>query len=83
MAGLLDFFLSDNTLLAANGHSRRATGQGATETYTSYNTVGATQELHLLVSDPLPYYGTQGGPINTTDVGGSAVDTGTQGFQAT
>ena len=71
MAGLLDLFLDDSNLLAANGHSRRTVGQGGSENFVAYNVVGAAQTLHLNVSDPLPYYGSAGGPVLDGEFGDS------------
>ena len=71
MPGLLNLFLDDNNLLASNGHSRRTIGQGGSEAFVAYNTVGAAQILHLQVSDPLPYYFGEGGPVLDGEFGNS------------
>lgn len=70
---LIDLFLQDNSTLQANGHSRRNSGQAGTENFVAYNTVGAAQTLHNQISAPLPYFGTQGGPILDGEFGDSQV----------
>lgn len=76
MAGLLDLFLQDNSLLVQNGHSRRVAGQAGTENFVAYNTVGAAQTLHNQITAPLPYFGGAGGPIIDGEFGDSQATQG-------
>jgi len=55
MAGLLDLFLQDNTVLQQNAHSRRVKGQAGTEDFVGINLVGAAAYLHEEITGTLPY----------------------------
>ena len=56
MAGLLELFADGAFNLSQNAHSRKAPNQALTEEFVVYNpSDGAAQELHTLISAPLPY----------------------------
>ena len=67
MAGLLEIFQNDQFGLGTSAHSRKLQGQTNLETeFVAYNVVGAAQELHNLITAPLPYKGGAAGPIIDT-----------------
>lgn len=67
MAGLLELFQDDAFGLGDSAHSRKLKGnQNLEEQFLAYNVVGAAQNLHNLITSPLPYKGTQAGPIIDT-----------------
>lgn len=67
MAGLLELFQNDQFGLGDSAHSRKLKGQVDLEgEFVAYNTVGAAQELHNLITNPLPYQGGAAGPIIDT-----------------
>ena len=67
MAGLLEIFQNDQFGLGTTAHSRKLQGQTNLETeFVAYNVVGAAQELHTLITAPLPYQGGAAGPIIDT-----------------
>lgn len=69
MAGLLEIFQKDQFGLGTSAHSRKLQGQTNLETeFVAYNVVGAAQELHSLITAPLPYKGGAAGPIIDTKV---------------
>ena len=67
MSGLLNIFQTDQFGLGDSAHSRKLKGNSNLEVeFIAYNTFGAAQELHTLISNPLPYKGGAAGPINDT-----------------
>lgn len=67
MSGLLDIFQKDQFGLGDSAHSRKLKGNNNLEVeFVAYNVVGAAQELHTLITAPLPYKGGAAGPINDT-----------------
>lgn len=67
MAGILDLFQNDEFGLGDSAHSRKLKGSANLETeFVAYNVVGAAQELHSLITAPLPYQGGAAGPIVDT-----------------
>lgn len=84
MAGLLQLFQGDKFGLGDSAHSRKLKGEGNLEVeFVAYNVVGAAQELHQLITAPLPYQGGVAGPIidsvgSNASVGGLLTDLGNQ-----
>ena len=67
MAGLLEIFQNDQFGLGDSAHSRKLKGNADIEVeFVAYNVVGAAQELHSLITSPLPYQGGAAGPIVDT-----------------
>jgi hypothetical protein len=67
MAGLLELFQNDQFGLGDSAHSRKLKGNKDLEVeFVAYNVVGAAQELHSLITAPLPYQGGAAGPIVDT-----------------
>jgi hypothetical protein len=67
MAGLLELFQNDQFGLGDSAHSRKLKGDKNLEVdFVAYNVVGAAQELHTLITAPLPYQGGAAGPIIDT-----------------
>tara|TARA_R110001583_G_scaffold61242_1_gene181230 strand:- start:128 stop:334 length:207 start_codon:yes stop_codon:yes gene_type:complete len=67
MSGLLNIFQNDQFGLGDSAHSRKLKGNSNLEVeFVAYNVVGAAQELHTLITAPLPYKGGAAGPINDT-----------------
>ena len=67
MAGLLELFQNDQFGLGDSAHSRKLKGDKNLEVdFVAYNVVGAAQELHTLITAPLPYQGGAVGPIIDT-----------------
>jgi hypothetical protein len=67
MSGLLNIFQNDQFGLGDSAHSRKLKGNANLEVeFVAYNVVGAAQELHTLITAPLPYKGGAAGPINDT-----------------
>jgi hypothetical protein len=67
MAGILELFQNDQFGLGDSAHSRKLKGSADLEVqFVAYNVVGAAQELHSLITAPLPYQGGAAGPIIDT-----------------
>lgn len=67
MSGILELFQNDKYGLGDSAHSRKLKGSADLETkFVAYNVVGAAQELHQLITEPLPYKGEAAGPIIDT-----------------
>lgn len=67
MAGILELFQNDQFGLGDSAHSRKLKGSADLETeFVAFNVVGAAQELHSLITAPLPYQGGAAGPIVDT-----------------
>jgi hypothetical protein len=66
MAGILDLFTEGDFGLKDSGHSRYLPGQSLEAPFVQYSVLGAAQELHAKVTQPLPYKGEQAGPIVDT-----------------
>jgi hypothetical protein len=67
MAGLLELFQNDQFGLGDSAHSRKLKGNKDLEVdFVDFRVVGAAQELHNLITAPLPYQGGVAGPIVDT-----------------
>ena len=70
MSGILSLFQTDQLGLGTSAHSRKLQGNSNLEVeFVAYNVVGAAQELHTLITHPLPYKGSAAGPINDSTAG--------------